>query len=29
MSTDLYALAYPDLGQSGPEGEYAAGPVMG
>ena len=27
--TDLYALAYPDLGQSGPEGEYAVGPVMG
>ena len=27
--TDMYALAYPDLGQSGPEGEYAVGPVMG
>ncbi len=26
--TDLYALAYPDLGQVAPEGEYAAAPVM-
>ena len=26
--TDLYALAYPDLGQAAPEGEYAAAPVM-
>ena len=26
--TDLYVLAYPDLGQAGPESEYAAGPVM-
>ena len=26
--TDLYALAYPDLGQAGPGSEYAAGPQM-
>lgn len=26
--TDLYVLAYPDLGQVGPGGEYAAGPVV-
>ena len=26
--TDLYALAYPDLGQAAPESEYAAAPVM-
>lgn len=26
--TDLYALAYPDLGQAGPDREYAAGPVL-
>ncbi len=26
--TDLYVLAYPDLGQAWPESEYAAGPVM-
>lgn len=25
---DLYALAYPDLGQAIPEGDYAAAPVM-
>lgn len=26
--TDLYVLAYPDLEQAGPDGEYAAGPVV-
>ena len=26
--TDLYVLAYPDLGQAGPGSEYAAGPQM-
>lgn len=26
--TDLYVLAYPDLEQAGPDGEYAAGPVL-
>lgn len=26
--TDMYVLAYPDLGQAGPESEYAVGPVM-
>lgn len=26
--TNLYALAYPDLGQAGPDREYAAGPVL-
>ena len=26
--TDLYALAYPDLGQAGPGREYAASPVL-
>ena len=26
--TDLYTLAYPDLSQARPGGEYTAGPVM-
>ena len=28
VCTDLYVLAYPDLGQAGPDSEYEAGPVI-